>query len=65
MNGSARAARVVLGLLVSILLTTATLALYPIVRVFGGVPPMLFAKACAPAQAVGFSTRSSLASLPG
>ena len=49
---------------VAILLTTATLALYPLVRVFGGVPMALFAKACAPAQAVGFSTRSSLASLP-
>ncbi|MCJ7629758.1 MAG: dicarboxylate/amino acid:cation symporter, partial [Longimicrobiales bacterium] len=47
-----------------ILLTTAALALYPLVKVFGGFPMTVFAKACAPAQAVGFSTRSSLASLP-
>jgi proton glutamate symport protein len=46
------------------LLTTATLAAYPLVRIFGGFPMGLFAKACLPAQAVGFSTRSSLASLP-
>lgn len=49
---------------VAILLITAILALYPLVRIFGGFSPALFAKACAPAQAVGFSTRSSLASLP-
>jgi proton glutamate symport protein len=49
---------------VAVLLTTATLALYPLVRVFGGFSMGVFAKACAPAQAVGFSTRSSLASLP-
>ena len=49
---------------VAILLTVATVALYPLVRVVGGIPTSLFAKACAPAQAVGFSTRSSLASLP-
>jgi proton glutamate symport protein len=48
----------------AILLTTATLALYPLVRVFSGFSMKTFAKACAPAQAVGFSTRSSLASLP-
>jgi proton glutamate symport protein len=46
------------------LLTAATLAAYPLVRIFGGFPMGLFAKACLPAQAVGFSTRSSLASLP-
>jgi len=49
---------------VAILLTTATLALYPLVRVFSDFSMGTFAKACAPAQAVGFSTRSSLASLP-
>jgi len=47
-----------------VLLTAATLAAYPLVRIFGGFPMGLFAKACLPAQAVGFSTRSSLASLP-
>ena len=49
---------------VAILLTTAAIALYPLVRAFGGFPMGVFAKACIPAQAVGFSTRSSLASLP-
>ncbi len=39
-------------------------ALYPIAVVGGGVPLRQFARACAPAQAVAFSTRSSLASLP-
>jgi len=51
-------------IVVAILLTVAILALYPLVRVVGGIPVRLFAKACAPAQAVGFSTRSSMASLP-
>lgn len=46
------------------LVTVATLALYPIAVVFGGVSLRQFARACAPAQAVAFSTRSSLASLP-
>jgi Na+/H+-dicarboxylate symporter len=49
---------------VAILLAIATLALYPLVKVLGGYPMGLFARACVPAQAVGFSTRSSLASLP-
>jgi Na+/H+-dicarboxylate symporter len=49
---------------VAILLVIATVALYPLVRVFGGFSVRQFARACAPAQAVGFSTRSSLASLP-
>ncbi len=49
---------------VAILLTAATLSLYPLVRVFSDFSMGTFAKACAPAQAVGFSTRSSLASLP-
>jgi len=51
-------------IVVAILLTVATLALYPLVRVAGGIPIRRFARACAPAQAVGFSTRSSMASLP-
>ena len=46
------------------LLVIATLACYPLVRFVAGFPIRQFAKACAPAQAVGFSTRSSLASLP-
>jgi len=51
-------------LVVGVLLTVAILALYPLARVAGGVPIRVFARACAPAQAVGFSTRSSMASLP-
>jgi Na+/H+-dicarboxylate symporter len=46
------------------LVTVATLALYPVAVAFGGVSLRDFARACAPAQAVAFSTRSSLASLP-
>ncbi len=37
---------------------------YALVRVVGGVPIPLFARACFPAQAIGFSTRSSIACLP-
>lgn len=51
-------------IVVAILLTFAILALYLLVRFVGGIPIRTFAKACAPAQAVGFSTRSSMASLP-
>jgi Na+/H+-dicarboxylate symporter len=51
-------------IVVAILLTIAILALYPLVAAVGGIPVRRFAKACAPAQAVGFSTRSSMASLP-
>ncbi len=46
------------------LVTVALVALYPITAAFGRVSVRAFAKACAPAQAVAFSTRSSLASLP-
>jgi Na+/H+-dicarboxylate symporter len=49
---------------VALLLVVAALATYPLVRVFGGIPVRIFARACVPAQAVAFSTRSSLASLP-
>jgi Na+/H+-dicarboxylate symporter len=42
----------------------ATLLLYPLVGAFSRVSVRLFSKAAAPAQAVGFSTRSSLATLP-
>ena len=51
-------------LVVAVLLVVAILALYPLARFAGGVPVRTFARACAPAQAVGFSTRSSMASLP-
>lgn len=51
-------------LVVTLLITVATVALYPLVRWVAGIPVRRFAKACAPAQAVGFSTRSSLSTLP-
>ena len=51
-------------LVVSGLLVASLLALYPIATLLGGVPLLQFARACAPAQAVAFATRSSLASLP-
>ena len=40
------------------------LVLYPAAVVFGGVPLARFARAAGPAQAVAFSSRSSLAALP-
>ena len=46
------------------LITFALLLLYPIASVVGRLDVKDFAKASAPAQAVGFSTRSSLAALP-
>ena len=46
------------------LVLIGTIALYPVAAVVGKISLWKFAKACAPAQAVGFSTRSSLASLP-
>jgi Na+/H+-dicarboxylate symporter len=46
------------------LITIALVALYPVASWFGGVSMLQFARACAKPQAVGFSTRSSLASLP-
>lgn len=51
-------------LVASVLVTVSLLALYPIVRAFGGVRVMEFARAVAPAQVVAFTTRSSLAALP-
>ena len=41
-----------------------TLLLYPIVAIFGRISPQKFAAAALPAQAVAFSSRSSLAALP-
>ena len=46
------------------LVTVALASLYPVTAFFGGVSMRDFARATAPAQAVAFSTRSSLASLP-
>jgi proton glutamate symport protein len=46
------------------LTVVAIAALYLLAALAGGVPLRRFARAAAPAQAVAFSTRSSLASLP-
>ncbi len=46
------------------LVSLALVALYPVAVLAGGISLRRFARACAPAQAIGFSTRSSLASLP-
>ena len=46
------------------LILVALVLLYPITALFSNVSMSNFIKACLPAQAIGFSTRSSLASLP-
>jgi proton glutamate symport protein len=46
------------------LILLSMLFLYPLAAIGGRVPLADFARAAAPAQAVGFGTRSSLASLP-
>jgi Na+/H+-dicarboxylate symporter len=51
-------------LMAVILGAVATLALYPITLLFGRVPMRRFARAVGPAQAVGFTSHSSLAALP-
>jgi proton glutamate symport protein len=50
--------------LVSALLVSGTLALYPVARLAGGVPIRRFARALLPVQTLALSTRSSLACLP-
>lgn len=45
-------------------LFAVTLLLYPVVVILGRISPIKFATAALPAQAVAFSTRSSLAALP-
>ena len=50
--------------IVSSLIVVFTLALYPLAVYIGRVPLRDFTRALAPAQIVGFSTRSSLAALP-
>lgn len=46
------------------LVVVVNLALYPVTVLAAGIPLGRFARGCLPAQVVGFSTRSSLASLP-
>jgi proton glutamate symport protein len=48
----------------SLLLVGATLSLYVVAVIVGGVRPGLFARAMLPAQVVAVSTRSSVAALP-
>lgn len=50
--------------IVCALITLFTLALYPLATYMGGIGLRDFARALAPAQIIGFSTRSSLAALP-
>jgi len=50
--------------IVCALITLITLTLYPLAARVAGIPVKEFARALAPAQIVGFSTRSSLAALP-
>ena len=49
---------------ISLVLILFMLLLYPIVTVAGGIPLPIFARGVLPAQAVAFSSSSSLASLP-
>jgi Na+/H+-dicarboxylate symporter len=51
-------------LIVCVLITAMILLLYPLACIVGRLPFNAFVKALAPVQAIGFSTRSSLASLP-
>lgn len=46
------------------LISTMILLLYPLASIVGRLPLRAFAKALAPVQVIGFSTRSSLAALP-
>ncbi|MBT8080331.1 MAG: dicarboxylate/amino acid:cation symporter [Gammaproteobacteria bacterium] len=50
--------------MVAAMIMAALLLLYPIAALVGRLEFAAFARACAPAQAIGFSTRSSLAALP-
>ena len=51
-------------LVVALTVAAVALLLYPVGIIGGGLTPAAFASLCAPAQAVAFSSRSSLASLP-
>jgi len=62
-----RASAGAVGLFVALvigLMIALTVALYAVAWLVGGVGPLRFARAVAPAQVVGITTRSSLASLP-
>ena len=49
---------------ISALCLLVTAALYPVAALLGRASPRRFARAAAPAQSIGFSSRSSLAALP-
>lgn len=53
-----------IGLVAAMTIVFGILVLYPMAAWLGGVPMLEFARAALPAQAVAFSSRSSLASLP-
>jgi Na+/H+-dicarboxylate symporter len=53
-----------LALVIALTVAATALLLYPLGIVAGGLSPAAFASFCAPAQAVAFSSRSSLAALP-
>ena len=53
-----------IGLVVLLTLLVGALLLYPIGILLGAMSPAAFVALCAPAQAVAFASRSSLASLP-
>lgn len=55
---------VYLALVVALTIAAGALLLYPLGIVGGGMRPSAFVSFCAPAQAVAFSSRSSLAALP-
>jgi proton glutamate symport protein len=52
------------GLVVAVSVIFVVLVLYPMAAIIGKVPILEFARAALPAQAVAFSSRSSLAALP-
>ena len=58
------ATRFGVALVVALTVAAVALLLYPVGIIGGGLTPAAFASLCAPAQAVAFSSRSSLASLP-
>ncbi len=64
--GGSAAGALVSYIIVAVVLTTAWcgLVLYPLAAVGGRIPLMQFARACLPAQAVAFGSRSSMAALP-
>ena len=64
MGGSSAGALLHYVATLSAVLFAFTLALYPVVAIVGRLSPRAFGKAALPAQAVAFSTRSSLAALP-